>query len=114
MSPTIVLKDGEPELLIGSPGGSRIINYVAQSLIAILDWNMDLQDALDLGHVANRNGTTDLEENTPAAAFQAELEALGHSVKVRNMNSGLHAIRYVDGRLHGAADPRRDGTADGG
>ncbi len=114
MSPTIVLKAGEPELLIGSPGGSRIINYVAQSLIAILDWDMDLQQALDLGHVANRNGTTDLEENTPAAAFQAELEALGHSVKVRNMNSGLHAIRYVDGRLHGAADPRRDGTADGG
>lgn len=114
MSPTIVLRDGEPELMIGSPGGSRIINYVAQSLIAILDWEMDLQAALDLGHVANRNGTTDLEENTDAAALKAELEALGHTVKVRNMNSGLHAIRFADGVLHGAADPRRDGTADGG
>ncbi|MEM9605573.1 MAG: gamma-glutamyltransferase [Pseudomonadota bacterium] len=114
MSPTIVLEDGEPALLIGSPGGSRIINYVAQSLVAILDWDMDLQAALDLGHVANRNGATDLEEGTPAADLQAELEALGHTVTVRNMNSGLHAIRFVDGVLHGAADPRRDGTADGG
>lgn len=114
MSPTIVLRDGEPELLIGSPGGSRIINYVAQSLVAILDWNMDLQAALDQGHVANRNGATDLEEGTEAARLQTELEALGHTVNVRNMNSGLHAIRFVDGALHGAADPRRDGTADGG
>ncbi|MEM6988650.1 MAG: gamma-glutamyltransferase, partial [Pseudomonadota bacterium] len=64
--------------------------------------------------VANRNGATDLEEGTAAAALQGELEALGHTVKVRNMNSGLHAIRFVDGSLHGAADPRRDGTAAGG
>jgi len=111
MSPTIVLKDGQPVLLIGSPGGSRIINYVAKSLIAIIDWNMDPQDAINLGHVVNRNGATDLEEGSDATQYQAALEALGHEVKVRNLNSGLHAIQIKDGMLIGAADPRREGVA---
>ena len=63
MAPTMVFKDGVPYLLIGSPGGSRIINYVAKSLIAILDWDMDPQDALATGHFTHRNGKTlDLEQ----------------------------------------------------
>ncbi|MFY0595008.1 MAG: gamma-glutamyltransferase [Cognatishimia sp.] len=111
MSPTIVLKDGQPVLLIGSPGGSRIINYVAKSLVAIIDWNMDPQDAINLGHVVNRNGATDLEEGSDATQYQAALEAFGHEVKVRNLNSGLHAIQIKDGLLIGAADPRREGVA---
>ena len=112
MAPTIVFKGGEPYLLIGSPGGSRIINYVAQALVTILDWGMDPQDALELGHVAHRNGKTlDLEAGTTAAAFQAELEAKGHPVAMRDMNSGLHAILIEDGTLTGAADPRREGVA---
>ncbi len=111
MAPTIVMSDGEPMLLIGSPGGSRIINYVAKSLVAIIDWNMDPQDAIDLGHVVNRNGATDLEEGTDALAYQATLEAKGHEVSVRNLNSGLHAILIKDGQLIGAADPRREGVA---
>jgi len=110
MSPTIVLKNGTPVLLTGSPGGSRIISYVAQSLIAILDWNMDPQAAIDLGHVANRNGATELEGGSDAEKFGAALTALGHDVKLRNMNSGLHVIRILDGALIGAADKRREGV----
>jgi len=113
MSPTMVFADGKPMLAIGSPGGSRIINYVTQKVIAILDWEMDLQTALDMPHVVNRNGGTDLEENTAAADFQTDLEAMGHEVEVRGLNSGLHAIAIKDGRLHGAADSRREGIAAG-
>lgn len=114
MAPTIVFKDGEPYLLIGSPGGSRIINYVAKSLIAILDWDMDPQDALETGHFTHRNGKTlDLEEGTAAAEFGEALQAKGHRVKARNLNSGLHAILIKDGQLTGAADPRREGVAMG-
>ncbi len=113
MSPTIVFKDGAPVLAIGSPGGSRIINYVTQKVIAILDWEMDLQQALDLPHVVNRNGNTDLEERTAATDYQQALEELGHTVKVRPLNSGLHAIAIKDGKLHGAADSRREGIAAG-
>ncbi|MFT4715732.1 MAG: gamma-glutamyltranspeptidase/glutathione hydrolase [Paracoccaceae bacterium] len=111
MAPTIVFKDGQPVLLTGSPGGSRIIAYVAQSIVAILDWNLDPQVAIDLGHVVNRNGATDLEENSDSAAFGPALTALGHEVKIRNLNSGLHVIQIVDGVLIGAADKRREGVA---
>lgn len=111
MAPTIVLKEGQPVLAIGSPGGSRIINYVAQGLIAILDWGMDPQQAIDLGHVVNRNGDTDLEEGTDALALETGLVALGQSVKIRNLNSGLHVIQRVNDGFVGAADKRREGVA---
>jgi gamma-glutamyltranspeptidase/glutathione hydrolase len=112
MAPTIVLKDGTPYLLIGSPGGSRIINYVAKSIVAILDWDMDPQDALETGHFTHRNGKTlDLEQYTSATDFAELLKEKGHTVKARNLNSGLHAIVIKDGLLIGAADPRREGTA---
>lgn len=111
MAPTIVMKDGEPYLLIGSPGGSRIINYVAESIVAILDWGMDPAAALALPHVVNRNGATDVE--TGGEAFVAGLESLGHEVNVRDLNSGLHAILIDGSKLKGAADPRREGVAMG-
>ncbi|MEX0308418.1 MAG: gamma-glutamyltransferase [Ruegeria sp.] len=112
MSPTIVMKDGEPYLLIGSPGGSRIINYVAKTIIAILDWDMDPQDAIETGHFVHRNGSSmDLEEGSAAAEFADALTAKGHEVKQVDLNSGLHAILIKDGQLIGAADPRREGVA---
>lgn len=112
MAPTIVLKDGAPVLLIGSPGGSRIINYVAQAIISILDLGMSPADAVAKGNIVNRNGATDLEEGTEVAAWAPEFEARGHEVNVRNLNSGLHVIQIMeDGTLRGAADPRREGTA---
>ncbi|KIC38494.1 gamma-glutamyltransferase [Ruegeria sp. ANG-R] len=112
MSPTIVMKDGAPYLLIGSPGGSRIINYVAKTIIAIVDWEMDPQDAIETGHFVHRNGSSmDLEQGTSAAEFADALTAKGHEVKEVDLNSGLHAILIKDGQLIGAADPRREGVA---
>lgn len=114
MSPTIVFENNEPYLLIGSPGGSRIINYVAKTIVAILDWNMDPQDAIETGHFLHRNGKTlDLELASNAADFKQALEDKGHNVKVRDLNSGLHAILIKQGKLIGAADPRREGVAMG-
>ncbi|MEO1539795.1 MAG: gamma-glutamyltransferase [Pseudomonadota bacterium] len=111
MSPTIVMQDGAPVLLIGSPGGSRIINYVAANIVRILDFGMDPQTAIDQGHVVNRNGDTDLEEGSDAVAWQAVLEEKGHGINVRNLNSGLHVIQITDDALIGAADKRREGVA---
>ena len=105
--------DGTLRLVVGSPGGSRIIGYVAKTLVAVLDWGLDIQAAIDLGHVVNRNGVTDVEVGTGAAARAPALEALGHRTRVRDLNSGLHGIEIVDGRLRGGADPRREGTARG-
>lgn len=64
----------------------------------MLDWNMNPQSALDMGHIVNRNGKTNLEEGTPAAELQAPLEALRHEVSVRALNSGLHAIMLKHGK----------------
>ncbi|WP_114010084.1 gamma-glutamyltransferase [Cohaesibacter intestini] len=111
MAPTIVLKHGAPVLAIGSPGGSRIINYVARPIIAILDHGMDPQDAINMPHIVNRNGKTDLEKDTSATTLGTALEAKGHEINITDLNSGLHAIQIKDGKLIGAADPRREGVA---
>ena len=79
----------------------------------MIDWGMDPQQAVDMGHVSNRNGPTDLEEGTPVARWRAALEEKGHVVKIQSMNSGLHAIRIGDGVLSGGADPRREGAVMG-
>ncbi|RMF34455.1 MAG: gamma-glutamyltransferase, partial [Alphaproteobacteria bacterium] len=107
------LKDGWPVLLIGSPGGSRIIPYVAENIIRILDLGIDPAAALGAGHIVNRNGATELEEESTALAFRAALEARGHEIAVKNLNSGLHVILIGDEVMIGAADPRREGTVEG-
>jgi gamma-glutamyltranspeptidase/glutathione hydrolase len=113
MSPTVVLKDGKPTLLIGSPGGANIIPFVAQSLIGILDFGLDPQTAVDAPHVLNRNGTTQVEEGPDAAATIAALAALGEKAEAADLNSALPAILVGDGNLTGAADRRREGEVMG-
>ena len=110
MAPTIVMKDGAPVLVVGSPGGSRIIGYVAQAIIAHLDWGMDVQEAVSMGHLVNRFGRYDIEAGTHAETLQEPLAALGFETSVTDLNSGLHAISLGD-RLRGGADPRREGIA---
>ncbi len=111
MSPTIVRKDGAPVLVVGSPGGSRIIGYTAKTIIAHLDWGMDVQAAVSLPHAVNRFGTYDLEKGTAFEALQAPLEAMGFEVNLRGLTSGLHAISIGPDGLLGGADPRREGIA---
>jgi gamma-glutamyltranspeptidase/glutathione hydrolase len=111
MSPTIVLKDGKPVFALGSPGGSAIIPYVAKTIIALIDWRMDMQEAVSHPHLANRFGRYDIESGTPAEALAPELEALGYDVSIREMNSGLHGVAITAGGLEGGADPRREGVA---
>jgi gamma-glutamyltranspeptidase/glutathione hydrolase len=111
MAPTIVFKNNQPYLAIGSPGGSRIINYVTNSLIAILDWNMPIQSALEMPHIVNRFGTMDVESNSKATALIHDFKTLGYQVSERDLNSGLHAVMFTKNGMIGAADNRREGVA---
>ena len=110
MSPTIVMKDGAPVLAVGTPGGSRIIGYTAKTIIAYLDWGMDVQQAIQLPHAVNRFGSFDVEDGTAAVDLAPALEGMGYEVNLRDLNSGLHAIAIGD-ELQGGADPRREGIA---
>ncbi|MEM6759050.1 MAG: gamma-glutamyltransferase [Pseudomonadota bacterium] len=112
MAPTIVLKDGAPVLAIGSPGGSRIIGYVAKTIIAMLDWGLDVQAAIDLPHAVNRFGTYDLEDGTAATELAPALIEMGYEVNARALTSGLHGIAIGE-TLQGGADRRREGIAMG-
>ncbi|MEP3443135.1 MAG: gamma-glutamyltransferase [Sulfitobacter sp.] len=110
MAPTIVTKDGAPVIVAGSPGGSRIISYTAQAIIAMIDWGMDPQQAAALPHAINRFGTYDLEAGTSTEALESGLSALGYETNARALTSGLHLIAIGD-TLRGGADPRREGIA---
>ncbi len=111
MTPTLVL-NRENELLaaVGSPGGSRIIGYVTKTLIAILDWDLSMQEAINLPHHVNRNGTLDLEKDSNLLAHTTSLEKMGYKVKSRGLSSGLHGILVKGSTLSGGADPRREGV----
>ncbi|WP_262029988.1 gamma-glutamyltransferase [Microvirga sp. Mcv34] len=114
MAPTIVL-DGSGKLyaVVGSPGGSLIINYVAKTLVGLLDWKLDPQVAADLPNMGSRNGPTELEAGTEAEGWKAALETKGHEVKLIDQNSGIHAIVVTPEGLVGGADSRREGVAIG-
>lgn len=109
MAPTIVMEDNKPYMAIGSPGGSQIIGYVAKTLVAHLDWGLNLQQAIDLPNMNNRFGAFEIEKDTTAEAWVPKLEKLGFKAQVKELNSGVQAIKLQGDSLVGAADPRREG-----
>ena len=112
MAPTLVFApDGGLAYALGSPGGPRIIGYVAQSLIALIDWRLDIQAAFDLPRHINRNGATELEADTPLSALADGLKSRGHDIKIAPLTSGLQGIAFGPNGLEGGADPRREGIA---
>jgi gamma-glutamyltranspeptidase/glutathione hydrolase len=129
MSPTIVLNpNNEVEIVIGSPGGAAIIQYVTKSLIGMIDWRLSPQDAIELGNFgATTSATTTLERNSAvqATAIQDGLRARGHTISIADQTSGLHGFMFVGGRGEAqigvlpavtwaaGADPRREGVSRG-
>ena len=113
MGPFVVYeaKSGRLEQVVGSPGGSLIINYVAKALVATLDWRMDMQSAIDLPNFGSRGGPTEIEKGTELEAVSAALKAMGHEVRAIDMTSGLAGIRRTAKGWEAGADPRREGVA---
>lgn len=111
MSPMIVFdQSNKPVLVIGSPGGKKIIGYVARVLYEVLAFNRPLADAIEAPHVFHMGSRLELESSVDAELKDA-LIALGHQPIVKPQTSGLHAIILQDNQWLGVADPRREGTA---
>lgn len=112
MAPTIVFTpQGEPFLILGSAGGSRIIGYVLKTLIHVIDWKAPVHKAISAPHFLSRARGLEMEKGLER--FHKELERYGHDVKVEKMNSGLTSIHISDKeQMIGAADPRREGVAE--
>ncbi len=116
MSPFLVLDgQGNLKMAIGSPGGSRIISYVAKAIIGVVDWDLDIQAAINLPNMVNKAGVMELESGHGLEALQAALGRLGHTqVRIKTLNSGIHGlIIHRDGSelwITGGADPRREGV----
>jgi len=114
MTPTFVFDEKDKLIMvIGSPGGPRIIQYVLKTIIATLDWKMDIQQAISLPNFVVLNDVIELEDRTQLTALKPELERLGHKVKITDITSGLNAVMIANDNFKGGADPRRNGVAIG-
>lgn len=118
MSPTVICKeDGSPFMTLGSPGGSLIIIGVAQVILNVIDFGMDMQDAINEPRMSDTTGNSINYETRIDQSVIDGLVALGHKVNESpsEWNRGLGSIQGVmygeDGKLHGGADPRRDNKA---
>ncbi len=112
MAPTIVFdENGELLAALGSPGGGRIIIFVVKTLVGMLDWQLDAQAAVDLPNFGSTGGPVELEYGWSTIWQALALKSYGHHIKPDLMNSGLHVVARRNGRLEGAADPRREGAA---
>ncbi|WP_040064063.1 gamma-glutamyltransferase [Pseudomonas batumici] len=118
MAPTLVFDRASGDFLgtVGSPGGSQIIEYVAKTLVGLLDWKLDPQSAINLPNFGSRNGPTELEQGLFSAPLVKALQDKGHTVSELDMTSGTQAIMRVrdnkgQSSWAGGADPRREGAA---
>jgi gamma-glutamyltranspeptidase/glutathione hydrolase len=114
MSPTIVYgPDGSVRLAVGAAGGPTIIAQVAKAIVGVIDWRLSAQAALALPVLYAPGDVLFLEKGSSAEAMAPALTALGHRVELRSPSFKANAIEWRDGRWHGAADPRSEGTAVG-
>ena len=121
MSPSIVLyPDGSPFLTIGSPGATRIFPTIAQVIQRMIDYGMDIQEAIDCARIYDNAQNNVCYESdgvdAPSAEAIAQLQAMGHEVTDKGawqlFFGGVQGISIgKDGTLRGGADPRRDGKA---
>jgi gamma-glutamyltranspeptidase/glutathione hydrolase len=113
MAPTIITEpDGDLYAVIGSPGGSAIISYVAKTIVGLVDWDLPMQEAINLPNLTARSPQVRAETARMAPGLSEALTARGWLLQPSTQEaSGLHGVRITAGGLDGGADPRREGVA---
>lgn len=113
LSPTIVFKEGRPFFLVGAPGGTTITMGNLQAILNVVDFGMTAQEAVQAPRFTTTSDTIEVTNRIPRRTEKA-LQARGYPTKRHAhsyMHPLVHAIRLVDGRLDGGADPAGDGMA---
>ncbi|MDH1470782.1 gamma-glutamyltransferase [Shewanella sp. GD03713] len=111
MSPTIVMKDGKPFLVTGSPGGSRIITTTLQIIMNVIDHGLNIAEASNAARVHHQWQPDELRvESSLNRDTISLLEAKGHKVKVQSAMGSTQSIMVTDQGIFGASDPRHSGS----
>ena len=113
MSPTIILKDGKPVASLGGLGAQKIITGITQVIVQMIDYNKDIQDAINFPRIHDAYGEIKYEDRIDKNVIN-DLQKMGHKV----VSGGewfeypcIQGVTIKDGVLRGGADPRRDGKA---
>ena len=110
MAPTMIFdRHGRLHMVVGSPGGSRIILYVLKTIIGHINWGLDAKALTQMPNFGSRNGPLELEKGPGVQMTDTGLQSLGHKTRITTMTSGVHLILRKGHALIGAADPRREG-----
>ena len=113
MAPTVVLRDGEPEMALGSAGSNRIRSAIIQTVLGVVDEGLSAQDAVDRPRLHVEGDVVEAEPGVDDCAL-TRLEARGYRVRRwRESNlffGGVQAVARTDGELSGGGDPRRGGA----
>jgi gamma-glutamyltranspeptidase / glutathione hydrolase len=111
MSPTILLKDGKPVLITGSPGGSRIISTVLQVIVNVLDYHMDVLAAVSAPRLHHQWMPDEVRvEHGFSEDVLAQLRAMGHHIVEPMGQTSANSIAVVGDEAFGAPDPRTRGA----
>ncbi|MEL4428797.1 gamma-glutamyltransferase [Shewanella mangrovisoli] len=111
MSPTIVMKDGKPFLVTGSPGGSRIITTTLQIIMNVIDHGLNIAEASNAARVHHQWLPDELRvESSLNRDTISLLEAKGHKVKVQSAMGSTQSIMVTEQGIFGATDPRHSGS----
>lgn len=116
MTPTIIEENGELFMIVGSPGGSTIITSVFQTILNVIEFNMDMQTAVSAGRFHHQwlPDQISVESDVFDTLLVQKLEKMGHTIAKRPSIGRVDAIRVLsDGSYEGGADPRGDDTAAG-
>jgi len=114
MTPVVVYDPaGRLRIVTGTSGGSYIMSFTAKNLVAMIDWGLDPQQAINLPNIVSTGGPTLVEKSTAVAGHEQALRTLGHEVKPDNLQSGVSTVMVTPKGLLGGADPRKEGSAAG-
>ena len=111
MAPTLVLDGKGLVAVLGSPGGPFIIDSVTKTLVALIDWHLDMEDAIALPNFGSIGGPVLLERGTRLESLKEPLEKFGQEVRIMDLNSGVQGVERISTGWAGGADLRREGIA---